>query len=396
MLIRNRGLFLIVIALLFSVEANAQSTTGSGKAGPLLFAGNKPKDVTPPTIEILEPVEIGQRGMKVVAEKGMVVSSSSIRIRGVSRDSAGVAIVRINDQDATVTPLVGGCEFEREVLLSFGTNAIDIRAIDKNNNSAQLSFKILREVSRTGPSFISGKYYALIVGIDKYGGEWSPLKNAVHDAKGLEKLLNDEFRFDKILTLFDREASRTRIIQQLEWLVANVDSADNLLIYFSGHGEFKDQLRKGYWVPVDAKERSTMNLISNSDIQTFLNGIRSKHTLLISDACFAGDIFRGATERIPFENNERYFKEVYRRISRQAITSGGNEPVTDGGKEGHSVFTYYLLKSLREREGRYFDAGQVFEQLKIPVSNNSDQTPVFQAIKNTGDEGGQFIFVRKK
>jgi hypothetical protein len=70
--------------------------------------------------------------------------------------------------------------------------------------------------------------------------------------------------------------------------------------------------------------------------------------------------------------------------------------VTDGGKEGHSVFTYYLLKSLREREGRYFDAGQVFEQLKIPVSNNSDQTPVFQAIKNTGDEGGQFIFVRKK
>jgi len=396
MFIRSSPLFLLLVAVLFSVEANAQSTTGGGKVGPLLFLGNKPKDVTPPTIEILEPVEIGQRGMKVVAEKPLVVSSNSLKIRGIARDSAGVAIVRINDQEATMTPVAGGCEFSGEVLLAFGVNAIEVVAIDKNSNPSQLSFKVLKEVPRTGPTFITGKYYAFIIGIDRYSGVWPPLKNAVHDARGVEQLLNSSFRFDKTLSLYDQDASRARIIQQLEWLAENVGNDDNLLIYFSGHGEFKDQLKKGYWVPVDAKDRSTASMISNSDIQTFLNGIRSKHTLLISDACFAGDIFRGATERIPFENSDRYFKEVYSRISRQAITSGGNEPVTDGGKEGHSVFTYYLLKSLSEKEGNYFDAGQIYEQLKIPVGNNSDQTPVFQAIKNTGDEGGEFIFVKKK
>ena len=92
---------------------------------------------------------------------------------------------------------------------------------------------------------------------------------------------------------------------------------------------------------------------------------------------------------------DRYFKEVYNRPSRQAITSGGIEPVMDGGRDGHSVFTYYFLRALKQNREPYYDAGQVFERLKIPVANNSEQTPILQAIKNTGDEGGQFIFVRK-
>ena len=67
----------------------------------------------------------------------------------------------------------------------------------------------------------------------------------------------------------------------------------------------------------------------------------------------------------------------------------------DGGKDGHSVFTYYLLKTLVTNTNKYFDAGQLYEQIKIPVVNNSDQSPQFSAIKNTGDEGGQFIFIKK-
>jgi hypothetical protein len=45
--------------------------------------------------------------------------------------------------------------------------------------------------------------------------------------------------------------------------------------------------------------------------------------------------------------------------------------------------------------GAYFDAGQVYDELRIPVTRNSDQIPQFAPIKDTGDEGGQFIFVRK-
>jgi len=177
--------------------------------------------------------------------------------------------------------------------------------------------------------------------------------------------------------------------------MANTKTADNVFIYFSGHGEFKKELNKGYWIPVDAQSTSTSDYISNNDIQTLLSGIKAKHSLLISDACFSGDIFRGNTISVPFEESEKYYKEVHNLSSRQAMTSGGIEPVMDGGKDGHSVFAYYFLKALNENQGKLFDGSQLYNKIKIPVVNNSDQSPKFAPVKNTGDEGGQFIFIKK-
>jgi hypothetical protein len=256
-----------------------------------------------------------------------------------------------------------------------------LKGLNTNPTTAELKF---------------GNYYALIIGVDRYSGIWTPLSNAVNDAKAVESLMRSKYKFDYFRTLYNEQATRASIISEMEWLVANVKEEDNVMIYFSGHGQFKQELNKGYWVPVDAKTNSVSGYISNNDIQTFLGGIRSKHTLLISDACFSGDIFRGSTVSIPFENSDRYFSQVHNLISRQALTSGGIEPVMDGGREGHSVFAYYLLKVLQNNTDRFFDASQLFSQIKIPVINNSEQSPNFQSIKNTGDEGGQFIFVKKQ
>ncbi len=240
-----------------------------------------------------------------------------------------------------------------------------------------------------------GKYYALIIGIDNYTGAWTPLKNAVSDAKAIEGLLKLEYRVDVFKTLYNTQATRSNIINELEWLVNNVKENDNVLIYYSGHGEFKKEMNKGFWVPSDANSNAMSQFVSNNDIQTFLSGINSKHTLLIADACFSGDIFRGTTTSIPFENSEKYYFNVYNSKSRQAISSGGIEPVMDGGKNGHSVFAYYLLQALQTNDAKYYDAGQLFNKLKIPVVNNSEQSPNFNPIKNSGDEGGQFLFIKK-
>lgn len=244
-------------------------------------------------------------------------------------------------------------------------------------------------------SMVIGNYYALIIGVDKYTGAWGALNNAVKDAQAVKELLSSKYRFNKIKTLYNAEATRESIINEMIWLVDNVEPGDNVFIYYSGHGEFQKSLNKGYWVPVDATEALVSKYISNSDIQTYLAGIKSQHTLLVSDACFSGDIFRGKTMSVPFESSERYYNKVHKLKSRQALTSGGVEPVMDGGRDGHSVFAYYLLKSLRENDARYYDASQLFDGLKIPVTNNSQQSPNFSPIKNAGDEGGQFIFIKK-
>ncbi|MFT7085966.1 MAG: hypothetical protein ACJAV5_001688 [Vicingaceae bacterium] len=250
-------------------------------------------------------------------------------------------------------------------------------------------------VSKTLDDLKVGNYYALIIGIDNYSGSWKALNNAVNDAKAIETLLKAKYKFNNFKTLYNEKANRTNIISSLEWLVENVKPDDNVFIYYSGHGEFKKSLNKGYWVPFGATTLSTSQYISNSDIQTFIKGIQSNHTLLVADACFSGDIFRGNTMSVPFENSPKYYKKVHSLKSRQAMTSGGLEPVMDGGQEGHSVFAYYLLKALKENNSEMMDASQVFGKLKIPVYNNSDQSPDFKPIGKSGDEGGQFIFMKK-
>jgi len=251
------------------------------------------------------------------------------------------------------------------------------------------------DIAKAKKSLATGNYYALIIGIDKYQGEWQPLRNAVNDANGIADVLKKNYDFNKIITLYDKQATRVDIIKTFEWLVNNAKDSDNVFIFYSGHGDYKQSLNKGYWVPVDAVTQSTSQYISNSDIQTFLGGIKAKHTLLVSDACFSGDLFRGKTVTIPFENSDKYYQKVYGLSSRQALTSGGVEPVMDGGKEGHSIFTYYLIKAFENNQNKFFDAYQLYEKLRIPVINNSEQTPFFNPIKNTGDEGGEFVFMKK-
>jgi len=240
-----------------------------------------------------------------------------------------------------------------------------------------------------------GEYYGLIIGIDQYSGEWPMLKNAVNDAKGVAELLSSKYTFHYMKTLYDKEATRDKILSEFEYLLETVKANDNVLIYYSGHGEYVENMDKGFWVPVDAAAKSISKYISNEDIRAFLTGIKSKHTLLVTDACFSGDIFRGKTMTIPYENSTKYYSKMYSLSSRKAITSGGVEPVMDKGKENHSIFAYYFLQALKNNTEKYFDAGQIFDFIKIPVVNNSYQTPAYSPIRNAGDEGGQFIFIMK-
>jgi Caspase domain len=240
-----------------------------------------------------------------------------------------------------------------------------------------------------------GEYYGLIIGIDEYAGEWQMLRNAVNDAKGVAELLSSKYTFTSLKTLYNKDATRDNILGEFEDLMAKAKANDNVFIYYSGHGEYLENMDKGFWVPVDATGKSISKYISNEDIKSFLSGIASKHTLLVTDACFSGDIFRGKTMTIPYENSTKYYSKMYSLSSRKALTSGGVEPVMDKGKENHSIFAWYFLQALRNNSEKFIDAGQVFDFLKIPVVNNSYQTPAYSPIRNAGDEGGQFLFILK-
>ena len=232
------------------------------------------------------------------------------------------------------------------------------------------------------------RYHALLIGIEEYGDdEIETLEHPIDDALKLAKVLIENYSFEEGDITVLKNAKREEIIEALDDLAGKVKETDNVLLFYAGHGIWNGQLNQGYWLPSDASMSSKSYWLSNSTIRDYLGGIRSKHTLLISDACFSGGILK---ERGVFENS-RAILELYKLPSRKAITSGTLKTVPD-----ESVFMKYLLKGLVENDAPLLSADQLFRQFKIAVINNSPngQVPQYGPITQAGDEGGDFIFLK--
>ena len=72
------------------------------------------------------------------------------------------------------------------------------------------------------------------------------------------------------------------------------------------------------------------------------------------------------------------------------MTSGSLTEVPD-----QSVFLEQLVKRLSENTQNYISAEEVFSSIRNIVMNSSPTTPLYGDIKDTGDEGGDFLFVKK-
>lgn len=232
------------------------------------------------------------------------------------------------------------------------------------------------------------KYYALIIGVEEYADPGiNTLDNPVNDAVRLKGVLNNNYNFkDENITLL-KNPTRGEIIEAFDNLSQVVETEDNLLIFYAGHGIWDEKLKQGYWLPSNSKKSSKAQWLSNGTIRDYVGGIKSKHTLLIADACFSGGIFK--TRDVFMES--RAVLELYKLPSRKAMTSGNMKTVPD-----KSVFMEYLIKRLKENDQTIISAEQLFSSFRRAVINNSanGQVPQYGDIRQAGDEGGDFVFLR--
>lgn len=236
----------------------------------------------------------------------------------------------------------------------------------------------------------SRKYYALIVGINNYGDPNIPtLSKPITDAKLLSQTLQNEYTFEKEHVILLENPTRANLIETFDDLSQRITNRDNLLIFYAGHGIWDERLKQGFWLPSDATKASKAQWLSNGTIRDYIRAIDSKHTLLITDACFGGSILK---ERAVFFNGKAML-EMYKRPSRKAMTSGALSTVPD-----ESVFIKYLVKNLTQNTAPLVSAEQIFGNFKVAVINNSEtgQVPQYGAITLAGDEGGDFIFLKRQ
>ena len=308
---------------------------------------------------------------------------------GKVSDSSGISFISINSD---LRPISESGIFTTRLLLNPGDNTFRIVAMDQKENIREVFFLVdytppvvtlADRISR------DATYYGLIIGINKYNDDnIQDLENPIKDARQLYQTLTAKYNFhEENITLIEN-ATRAQIIESLDKLANITTDEDNLLIFYAGHGSWDSDANNGFWLPSDADPILKANWFRNSTLVDYLKEIDSKHTLLITDACFAGSIF---AMRSAFGNREKAYEKLYELPSRKAMTSGTLTKVPD-----RSSFTRFLIQRLEENEETYLSSEQLFSSFRLAVINNSDAIPQYGEIEKVGDEGGDFIFLKKE
>lgn len=235
-----------------------------------------------------------------------------------------------------------------------------------------------------------GKFYALLIGCSDYTDpSISDLGGLpVNDAEALAACLKKNYTFEDQNVQVLKSPTRRELVIALDEISKKVTPDDNVLIFYAGHGHYEDDNDIGYWLPKDAEVSNSANWLYNDQLVAAMRKIKSLHTLLISDACFSGSIFKNRS--ISLVGATDVIKKKYQLPSRKAITSGTLKTVPN-----KSVFIKYLLDRLEKNKDKYYSSATLFQAIETPVGNNSSSLPQFGVIANVGDEGGDFIFIRK-
>jgi|WetSurMetagenome_2_1015567.scaffolds.fasta_scaffold00007_125 hypothetical protein len=332
-------------------------------------------------------------------EKTTETSESTVTITGTVKSDCTLEVMAINGQESHFTEQG---QFTAKVALDEGENIIAIEAkncagwtrdyvifnlTSPEADAADIADSVL--FAETNTLKEQGKNYAVVIGISKYTDPVMPdLYFPIFDARKVSNALTQFYTFDKKNVKLLENPSKGKILMTLDSLETMITPKDNLLIFYAGHGNWDEKRSIGYWLPSDAAAKTYDNWLMNSLITAFVSQSKARHTLVIADACFGGSIFR--TRALPPEE-VKSISEMYLKTSKKAMTSGDLTEVPD-----ESVFVKTFIDQLSSNNEDYLSTEKLFFGIKPSVVKDADMIPQFGTIKNAGDQGGDFIFFKKK
>ena len=176
---------------------------------------------------------------------------------------------------------------------------------------------------------IKSRIWSISIGINEYN-ELPNLRYSTKNAISFYNIMKDKYSDDsknksttKLLT--DKNATKVKILKQLNKIAKRSSKNDVIIIYFSGHGD------KGAIVPTDS-DGINKNLDLASIREVINRTTLSKNILLLIDACYSGS--KSTTEQIT-PNNYSLFS-----------SSGNNEISFEDSTLKSGIFSYYLIKGL--------------------------------------------------
>ncbi len=223
--------------------------------------------------------------------------------------------------------------------------------------------------------------YLFIIGINKYINQ-NELFSCIKDCIDFKNILLEKYEFEikNVYELYDENATSIKIQDAFRNYIKQLTEDDNLIIYYSGHGQFDDVSNTGFWVTHESNNYT--DFIPNQTIVNYINNLKCKHVFLISDSCFSNSLLISGSLKKPVE----YFEKQ----SRWALTSAYNEAI-DSDSYSNTLFCEKILEYLNLAE-KDFRVTELIEFVKNNFEINEFQTPQGSPLQINSHKGGEFIF----
>jgi uncharacterized caspase-like protein len=230
-----------------------------------------------------------------------------------------------------------------------------------------------------------------VIGVGSYDDAAVPaLNNAVRDAQAVARTLESRLGYETVVL---ENASKAEIVAAMNRIAVSAGANDSVIVYFAGHGELVAATQQGYWLPADGNSQQPQTWLSNADINRLVTQIGASQVALISDSCYSGTL--AAEERIRGGSETLNPATVLDRKSVVVMSSGGNQPVADEGRDGHSPFAYHLMENLAKVD-QWQAGGNVFERVRFAVARALPQRPQYSASRSAGHQpGGEYLFEQR-
>ena len=234
---------------------------------------------------------------------------------------------------------------------------------------------------------------ALLIGVNDYDDKRVPqLVGAIPDTKAMRVLLEDRLGHETVALA---NPTREDIVRAFNKLALDAGPDDSVIIYYAGHGVVVpiSGVDTGFWLPADIDPESPTTWLANSDIARMVAAVGSKQLMLVSDSCYSGALV--GQEKVQVAANA----DAADLLSRRAVvvmSSGGNEPVADEGRNGHSVFAWHFMRALEGLEG-WQPGNNLYERLRGAVNKDFPQSPQYGASLAAGHQGNtDYLFERRE
>jgi hypothetical protein len=304
--------------------------------------------------------------------------------------------------------------FSHLTFLKPGPNDIEFIFEDGIGNKSKLIKHVNYESIKD--KITTRKSYVLIFAVSDYfyNSEWKDLKNPILDAEYFSKVIVN-YNFDTIIIRNpNKQLFYKTLYKYLDILKSRNNPYDQLVIMFTGHGDYEARTNQGYLVLQDSRNSgesySRESYVSIDDLVIKLNRSKINNVLFLIDACHSGLISLNNASVIPpnkvNKTNNNYLQDKLSLKCRKFISSVGNVESYDGIPGEHSPFMKKLVNTLNNNKEETLSFEKLissiqFQKTSVNVAKDknkeveSDDLPQFGSF---GDEesGSTFLFVKRQ